>query len=338
MLRWDVETPTPAGFFSMTSPTVHVPVLVEPVLTGLFADGIATQESPRTVVDGTLGGAGHALRLAERLGPRDTLIGIDRDPGAIARILPTIESLAGVRAQRIDEGWSAVSATGCRWILSVGSYCSLPDIMLRLGVGEVQGILLDLGLSSDQLQDTERGFSFRHDGRLDLRFDPNDGLSAAELLQTSSEQEIANLIYRYGEERFSRRIARAIVETRRSQPIETSNQLADLVHRCVPGRVHGRIDSATRTFQALRIAVNRELEHVEHALQVLPGCLSLGGRLAVISFHSLEDRIVKHAMREDPRLDVLTKKPIVAEANEVHRNPRSRSAKLRVSERRSFER
>jgi len=209
----------------------------------------------------------------------------------------------------------------------------------------VHGILLDLGLSSDQLADQQRGFSFRVDAPLDLRFDPTGGIPAFKWLQHHSEKEIADAIYQFGEERFSRRIARAIIEQNRTSPIETSKQLADLIHRILPGRVHGRVDSATRTFQALRIVVNRELEHVQAALERLPGTLHLSqggldnsakppaGRLAIISFHSLEDRLVKTAMRDDPRLKNLTKKPLVASEAEIAANPRSRSAKLRIAER-----
>jgi 16S rRNA (cytosine1402-N4)-methyltransferase len=215
----------------------------------------------------------------------------------------------------------------------------------------VHGILLDLGLSSDQLADTQRGFSFRLDAPLDLRFDTTVGIPAWKWLQQHSDTEIADAIYQFGEERLSRRIARAIVEQNRSEPIMSSKQLADLIHRVVPGRVHGRVDSATRTFQALRIVVNRELEHVEAGLARLPGLLAVpsaevpsaescgvepAGRLAVISFHSLEDRMVKNAIRDDSRLENLTKKPLVATQAETDANPRSRSAKLRIA-RRAFE-
>jgi 16S rRNA (cytosine1402-N4)-methyltransferase len=215
----------------------------------------------------------------------------------------------------------------------------------------VHGILLDLGLSSDQLADTQRGFSFRLDAPLDLRFDMTVGIPAWKWLQQHSDTEIADAIYQFGEERLSRRIARAIVEQNRSEPIMSSKQLADLIHRVVPGRVHGRVDSATRTFQALRIVVNRELEHVEAGLARLPGLLAVpspevpsaescgvepAGRLAVISFHSLEDRMVKNAIRDDSRLENLTKKPLVATQAETDANPRSRSAKLRIA-RRAFE-
>lgn len=355
----------------MNSPTIHVPVLLQPVLEGCGlvdaaqTDAIDTHAAPlelgsapedvglstpsaaavsssstdstdsvagpRILVDGTLGGAGHALRMAECLGPGDTLIGIDRDPAALERVRERL--LTELQLSVVPDGEDMVVRlpSGCEFVMTCGTYCDLPGLLERRGLGLASAILLDLGLSSDQLRDEQRGFSFKASGPLDLRFDPTTGISAAELLMRRSEQDIADLIYQYGEERFSRRIARAIVERRRTEPIETAKELADLVHRCVPGRVHGRIDSATRTFQALRIAVNRELEHVELAMKSLPDCLAIGGRLVVISFHSLEDRIVKHAMRGDPRLRVLTKKPIEADEDEVDRNPRSRSAKLRVA-------
>jgi 16S rRNA (cytosine1402-N4)-methyltransferase len=312
---------------------VHVPVLVDAVLTGLRLDGATDPSSKRVLIDGTLGGGGHAIRIASCLSPSETLIAMDRDPSVIDRMVPFLESLLGTTAERSDVGWLLRPDQGCRWIVCAESYCEIPDLLDRLRISSADGILLDLGLSSDQLQDTQRGFSFRTDGPLDLRFDSSSGISAADFLRIRTEKEIADTIYQFGEERFSRRIARAIVETRQAQPIETSKQLADLIHRVVPGRIHGRVDSATRTFQALRIAVNRELEHVEQAMRTLPQCLALGGRLAVISFHSLEDRIVKHAMREHALLQVITKKPIVADPAELDANPRSRSAKLRVAER-----
>ncbi|MCU0708824.1 MAG: 16S rRNA (cytosine(1402)-N(4))-methyltransferase RsmH [Pirellula sp.] len=318
----------------MNPATVHVPVLVEEVLSGLLGQAPHEPRSaPRVFVDGTLGGGGHARRLASILQPADTLLTFDRDPSVVDRLRPMLESELGVLATEFPMGWSLHSPNHCRWILAPHSYCTIPEVLTSLGIAAVDGILLDLGLSSDQLNESDRGFSFRTDGPLDLRFDPTTGISAADFLRIKSEKEIADTIYQYGEERFSRRIARAIVERRLSDPIVSSKQLADLIHRVVPGRVHGRVDSATRTFQALRIAVNRELEHVEHAMKHLPGCLAIGGRLVVISFHSLEDRIVKHAMREHSDLRVITKKPITASAQELDTNPRSRSAKLRIAER-----
>ncbi len=332
------EALSPTGsFFAwlslVTNPTVHVPVLVDPVLHGLNLEASQELGTERVVVDGTLGGTGHAMHIASRLRSGDTLIALDRDPGAIHRAVAFLESQLSTRAKHEEIGYFFEPPQGCRWILCSDSYCEIPQVLAHLGIAGVSGILLDLGLSSDQLQDSTRGFSFRIDSPLDLRFDPESGWTAADFLRHRSEKEIADTIYRYGEERFSRRIARAIVEQRRTKPIETSKQLADLIHRVVPGRVHGRVDSATRTFQALRIAVNHELDQVEEAMKTLPACLSDGGRLVVISFHSLEDRIVKHAMREQPLLRAITKKPIEASLMEQESNPRSRSAKLRIAER-----
>ena len=197
----------------------------------------------------------------------------------------------------------------------------------------LDGVLLDVGLSSDQLADETRGFSFHASGPLDLRFDTAAGEPAWQLIARLRENELADIIYQYGEERFSRRIARQIVAARATSPIRTAAELSDLVRRCVP-RSRDGIDPATRTFQALRIAVNRELESLEKALARIPDRLKPGGRLAIISFHSLEDRLVKNAFRDDPRLENLTRKPIVAGEAELAANPRSRSAKLRVARRR----
>ena len=327
----------------MTS--IHLPVLLEPILCEWLDSLVsAVDRGPLTIVDGTFGGGGHSLQIARRLKERDTLIGIDRDPLPIERFIKSAPSatdptgLGPAVDASSEERWveySAVLPSGCRLVLSCASYCALPEILKEIGLSQVHGILLDLGLSSDQLDDSQRGFSFRLDAPLDLRFNPNLGISASDWLLKHSEQQIADAIYQYGEERFSRRIARAIVERNRTDPITTSKELADLLHRVIPGRIHGRVDSATRTFQALRIAVNRELEHVQRAMELMPALLATDGLLAVISFHSLEDRIVKHAMRDDPRLEGVTKKPIVATDAEVDENPRSRSAKLRIARRAS---
>jgi len=194
--------------------------------------------------------------------------------------------------------------------------------------------VLDLGLSSDQLADQERGFSFDAEGELDLRFDTDSGEPAWRLIARLDATLLANMIYEYGEERHSRRIARAIVERRIEKPIRTAGDLAEIVRRAVPRTPDSRrIDPATRTFQALRIAVNDELGSLEKALADFPNYLKPGGRLAVISFHSLEDRLVKNAFRDDPRYEVLTRKPLLPSEAEIQRNPRSRSAKLRVAAR-----
>jgi 16S rRNA (cytosine1402-N4)-methyltransferase len=210
----------------------------------------------------------------------------------------------------------------------------LPEVLADIEIKTVDGILLDLGLSSDQLADPSRGFSFESDGPLDLRFNPLAGEPAARLVNRLSAEHLADLIFHFGEERFSRRIARAIVEVRHREPFETSNQLAAVVRKAIPAAARQqRIDPATRTFQALRIAVNDELKSLEIALRRSPDVLKPGARMAVISFHSLEDRRVKEAFRDDPRLNNLTRKPITPHEAEIARNPRSRSAKLRLAER-----
>ena len=240
------------------------------------------------------------------------MLALDRDPGALA---VAEKSLAGLPVK-----------------IAQANFCDLPDVLGELSLAAVDGVLLDLGLSSDQLADEQRGFSFDASGDLDLRFDTTSGEPAWQMLARLRETDIADLIYKYGEERFSRRIARRIVERRAEKPIRTAAELAESVRQCVP-RGKDRIDPATRTFQALRIAVNRELESLELALKRIPDRLRSGGRLAIISFHSLEDRLVKEAFRSDPRLENLTKKPIRPSEEEVLRNPRSRSAKLRVASR-----
>ncbi|MGA2621804.1 MAG: 16S rRNA (cytosine(1402)-N(4))-methyltransferase RsmH [Thermoguttaceae bacterium] len=287
--------------------TVHVPVMLEEVLKWL---------DPRpggVVVDGTLGGGGHSRALAERVGPGGMVIAMDRDPAAIAA---AEKNLAGLPLRAIH-----------------GDFCDLPEALAELGLTVVDGIVLDLGVSSDQLADPQRGFSFFSTGPLDLRMDPLRGEPARRLIERLSAQHLADLIYAFGEERYSRRIARAIVERRRREPIQTAAELAELVRRCVPRSRHERIDPATRTFQALRIAVNDELKSLEIAMSRLPACLRPGARLAVISFHSLEDRRVKEAFRSDPRLTALTRKPVLPSLDEIERNPRARSAKLRAAER-----
>jgi len=201
-----------------------------------------------------------------------------------------------------------------------------------LEIDRIDGFLLDLGLSSDQLADADRGFSFDSDGELDMRFDPSEGLPAYAWLEKMPEEGLADVIYAFGEERYSRRIARKIVEARETGlPIRTARQLAELVRRCVPKSRKNPIDPATRTFQALRVAVNDELGSLQAALAQLPERIKPGGVAVVMSFHSLEDRIVKNAFREHPCWKILTPKPITATEEEIAQNPRSRSAKLRVA-------
>lgn len=292
----------------MNAASVHVPVLLHEVLAHL------QPRSGAVILDGTLGGGGHARALADCVTPGGRVIGLDLDPAAIAR---STESLAGLPVE-----------------VACASYAEAPAVLRDVGVTAVDGILLDLGLSSDQLADADRGFSYQAAGDLDLRFDAERGQPAWRLLQVLREKELADLIYRYGEERYSRRIARRIVEHREQALIRSASELADLVRSCVPRSRGHKIDPATRTFQALRIAVNDELGTLETALACLPNCLKPGGRLAIISFHSLEDRIVKHAFRGDARLETVTRRPVQARETEVAHNPRSRSAKLRVAQRR----
>lgn len=294
----------------MTEPSsVHVPVLLAPVM-----EWLAPQPG-MVLVDGTLGGGGHTRVLADAVGRGGQIIALDRDPAAI----------------------DAAAQTLRRWPVRLvqANFCDLPEVLEQLEIAEVDGVLLDLGLSSDQLADHSRGFSFSAEGPLDLRFDPMRGEPARRLINRLSVEHLTQLISAFGEERYSPRIARAIVAERRDRPIETSAELAELVRRVVPTPPGGhRIDPATRTFQALRIAVNDELKSLEIALRRIPGCLRRGARLAVISFHSLEDRPVKEAYLRDERLKVLTRRPIRPDEKEVTENPRARSAKLRVAEKR----
>lgn len=296
----DTPATTPAS-------SIHVSVLLDEVVEWL------APRPGQVLVDGTLGGGGHTRQLAARVGPGGFVLALDRDPTALAR---AERELAGQAVQ-----------------LAHASFHELPEVLPQIGVERVDGIILDLGLSSDQLAAADRGFSYLATGDLDLRFDPTSGEPAWRLLQRATAEQLADWIYEYGEERFSRRIARKIVEARSSQPVRTAAELAELVRSCVPRAKHHDIDPATRTFQALRIAVNGELQVLDRALQVLPDTLRPGGRLAVISFHSLEDRRVKEAFRTDCRLSTLTKKPIRPNESELQRNPRSRSARLRVAER-----
>jgi 16S rRNA (cytosine1402-N4)-methyltransferase len=268
----------------------------------------------QTIVDGTLGGGGHAAALAERVAPTGVIVALDRDPAA----------LAAAHKQLASRNIKLVAA----------NFRELPEVLKQLGILAVHGILLDLGVSSDQLADQTRAFSFDSPGPLDLRFDTSVGEPTWQWLERLDEKRLADLIYTYGEERYSRRIARKIVEERTKTPIRTAQQLAQIVRRSLPrGRGHQRIDPATRTFQALRIAVNEELESLQEALVRFADCLVPLGRVAVISFHSLEDRIVKQTFRDDPRYRALVRKPLVPREAEIARNPRSRSAKLRVAER-----
>jgi 16S rRNA (cytosine1402-N4)-methyltransferase len=289
----------------------HVPVLYNEVLAGL-------QPKPGGFyIDGTVGAGGHAAGILERSSPDGLLLGLDRDPAAL--------EVARAALARFGERVRLVRAS----YTELGRYA--PE-------GSADGVLLDLGLSSLQLDDPARGFAFRHDGPLDMRYDPDAVLTANEIVNEWPLDELAEVIYKYGEERHSRRIARAIGAAR---PIRTTGQLAEVVVRAVGGR-RGSTHPATRTFQALRIAVNGELEALQTVLPLAVRVLKPGGRLAVISFHSLEDRIVKQFIRARSRpgkdannvpvLREVTRKPMEPDEAEVAANPRARSARLRVAE------
>jgi len=300
----------------------HLPVLYQEVLNGL-------QPCPGgKYIDGTLGAGGHAAGILERSAPDGRLLGMDRDPAAL------------------DVARVALATFGERAATVRDSYTRMDEA--ARGFAPVDGILLDLGLSSLQLNDPARGFAFQTDGPLDMRFDPGAEVAAAQIVNTWPLDELADIIYRYGEERHSRRIAQAIGAAR---PLQTTGQLAAVISQAVGKRREARIHPATRTFQALRIAVNGELEALETVLPVAVSLLKPGGRLAVISFHSLEDRIVKNFFRlqargpaDDlsrpvpasaqftPTLKEITRKPVTAAAAEIAHNPRARSAKLRIAE------
>ena len=269
-------------------------------------------------VDCTLGLGGHTKAMLEAGATR--VIGIDRDTDALANARVTLAPWAD-KVELVHSDYRAISS-----------------VLQGLNVPHVDGAHADLGVSSMQFDEPGRGFSFQRDEPLDMRMDRTSGETAAQLIAQADERELADTIYAYGEERFSRRIARAIVESRRESPIDTTLRLATIVRRAVPTRGYQRIDPATRTFQALRIWVNQELEGLDAFIQTAAKHLRAGARLVVISFHSLEDRIVKHTLRAleksaDAAVKVLTKKPLVAGDEEIARNPRARSAKLRAAER-----
>jgi 16S rRNA (cytosine1402-N4)-methyltransferase len=287
---------------------LHEPVLMTEVM------ALLDVKPGGSYVDGTLGLGGHSAEILRRSVPDGRLLGFDRDPAALERARGNLSAF-GERARFVHARYSEIPALVA------------PDT--------ADGVLLDLGVSSMQLDDAERGFSFRNDGPLDMRMNPHDELTAADVVNRTREEELADLIYQLGEERASRRIARAIVRARERAPITTTGELA----RIVRGAAHrgGRwgIDPATRTFQALRIHVNAELRELETSLRPIAERLKDHGRLAVISFHSLEDRIVKQTFAQLRRegFQLLTKKPLQADDAEVARNPRARSAKLRAIER-----
>lgn len=290
---------------------MHEPVMAGEVVAFLLA------HRGGVFVDCTLGAGGHARALLEA--GADRLVGFDRDPDALR--------IAGERLAPWSDRVDLVHA----------DYRSLADVLDERGLARVDGIVADLGVSSMQLEGEGRGFSFQRDEPLDMRMDRTTGATAADLIAHTSEHELADAIFQYGEERHSRRIARAIVRARTSAPVTTTGQLAAIVRRAIPGRGWQRIDPATRTFQAIRIWVNRELDGLDRFLETACGRLRPGARLVVITFHSLEDRIVKHTLRSieqrgDIAVRVLTRKPLRPGDGEIERNARARSAKLRAAE------
>jgi 16S rRNA (cytosine1402-N4)-methyltransferase len=291
----------------------HVPVLFDEAMSFLGVRRGAT------VVDCTLGLSGHAAGIARRLGGKGHLIGFDRDAEAMA-----------LARERLDQVCSELGSDAPKVTLFHEAFSSIAQ---HVEPASIDGLLADFGVSSLQLDEARRGFSFMADGPLEMRMDTRTGPTAAQVVNEASERELADLIYEYGEERRSRRIARAIV---RGRPITTTGQLARIVSQAAPAMKQDRIHPATRTFQALRIVVNRELDEIQALLGSAPQLLRRFGRLVVISFHSLEDRIVKDSLREGAKQEVweiLTRKPVTANEEEIDRNPRSRSAKLRAAER-----
>lgn len=297
----------------------HIPVMSEEVLL------LLVRGTNRTYLDCTVGYSGHAEKILETSDSNSRLIGFDRDEVAIAASREKLARFGG------------------RVLLFHGHFVDLKQHLTLSGISQVDGILFDLGVSSPQLEEPARGFSFQEDGPLDMRMDQSMSGTAAELVNRWPEAQLADTIFQFGEERFSRRIARAIVCARQRHPLATTKELVAVIEGAVPANYrHGRLHCATRTFQALRIAVNQELDCLEPALRDAVDVLSPGGRLCVISFHSLEDRIVKHTLRtlsstDYPKVVVLTKKPQVPSREESGRNPRSRSAKLRAAQRVSRE-
>ncbi len=314
------STDTPQGVGHGGEETGHVPVLLKEAI-----DFLAVRRGG-TYIDATVGLGGHSWEIARRLGAPGHLIGFDKDPAALEIAREKLKSVLGPSSLVVGQSdWPEIT-------LLQKSFAEIANDERR---GTYDGILADLGVSSLQLNDAARGFSFQAEGPLDMRMNPQSGRTAEQVVNQEDEVTLANLIYEFGEERRSRRIARAIV---RSRPIRSTAQLADVISAAARpmNQAERRIHPATRTFQALRIFVNHELDDLQELLKAAPQVLKPGGRLVIISFHSLEDRMVKDAMREGARqgeYKLLTRKPVTAGEEEIDRNPRSRSAKLRAAER-----
>lgn len=292
---------------------LHIPVMSQEVLEYL------NLKPGAIVVDGTLGLAGHSVLMAEHIGDQGTLIGIDRDKSSIEVAKDRLHRFHG-RLELVHD-----------------DYRHLDQVLTKMNILEVDAMLFDLGISSYQLDNPQRGFSFRQDGPLDMRMDQDSFISAADLVNSLSERELSNILKNFGEERLSHRIAHQLVNDRNKTPFESTHTLRESILKAVPASYQRqRIDPATRTFQAIRIAVNRELESLDCLLKKAIPFLKIGGRICVISFHSLEDRIVKMKFREldqQKKIKILTKKPLVPTEQESYSNSRSRSARLRAAER-----
>jgi len=299
----------------MLEGALHVPVMLTEVLDYLKL------KPGQVIVDATLGTGGHAVEILKRIVPNGKLIGIDRDESSLAicreRLVDFKDNMQFVHANFVD----------------------LDQVLVNLGIEKIDGIVFDLGISSYQLHDAQRGFSFQEEGPLDMRLDKSSYISAYDLVNNLNENEISQLLWNFGQERWHNRIAHLLVQERRDEPIATTKQLANLVMRAIPHRYrksHYRIHPATRTFQAVRIAVNRELEILESAVKKAVDILRLQARICVISFHSLEDRVIKHtfrALKSDGLIDIVTAKPLIPGMSEIETNPSSRSSKFRVAER-----
>ena len=312
-MAWEIVGET--GFNKNSNSPAHLPVMLSEVLSWL------QPHSGGVYVDCTVGYCGHANEILRVSQPHGIVLGIDRD------------------VQAINAGRQELQSFGDRAILVKAHFMELKQILVERGISRVHGVLFDLGVSSPQFDEPSRGFSFRSEGPLDMRMEQSSGRTAADIVNELDETDLADMIYSLGEERYSRRIARAIVSARRRQTLTNTRQLASVIESAVPGHYRrGRIHCATRTFQALRIAVNNELDHLETSFRDAADALASGGRLCVISFHSLEDRIVKQTFKglssqSGGELEILTKRPQVPSDDERNRNPRSRSAKLRVMQR-----
>jgi 16S rRNA (cytosine1402-N4)-methyltransferase len=299
----------------MLEEKLHVPVMLQEVLEYLkLAPG-------QIIVDATMGTGGHSLEILKRITPGGRLVGIDRDENSLA-----------VCRQRLAEFKNNTEFVHA-------NFADLDQVLASLGIDKIDGIVFDLGISSYQLKDAQRGFSFQEEGPLDMRLDKSSYISAYDLVNNLNENEISQILWNFGQERWHNRIAHLLVQERRNEPIATTKQLANLVMRAIPHRYrrsYYRIHPATRTFQAVRIAVNRELEILENAIKKAVDILRKQARICVISFHSLEDRVIKHTFRAlaaDGLIDIITAKPLTPGFGEIEVNPSSRSSKFRVAER-----